>query len=385
MPASSAQNHPYDLRWSVYVEDKTYGPYTGHEVRQMTLKNEILRSDLVCREGTSTWVEAREDPILKRLFPPEEVPVRGHRGMTVRAIRRVNAVVVLLLLAVGWTIWPYYSLYQLSLALRGGDEIGLEDRIAWDSVRQGLRGDFNALFLKKMSDEPSDRGKGLAVVIGPAIINQMVDSYVTPKGLATLIRTGQPASPNSQMSGESRQVRGVNLKQIKYAFFSDSPLTFKVSVRPENESGVQADTELIFKWSGAWRLTRIFLPLNEAVAFAEKESAAYKSDSPMLPSEKRAKADSVAWGKMFRSQVERCWKRPYSATGPQKVEAVISLKLRRDGTIEGTPVPMPGGSGLYFRTYQEAALKAIMECQPYQLPAANFDEWKYFETAFNER
>ena len=40
------------------------------------------------------------------------------------------------------------------------------------------------------------------------------------------------------------------------------------------------------------------------------------------------------------------------------------------------PVPLPGGSSPYFRVYQESAQRAIIECQPYNLPAAYFDEWK---------
>jgi colicin import membrane protein len=95
--------------------------------------------------------------------------------------------------------------------------------------------------------------------------------------------------------------------------------------------------------------------------------------------------NSATWGAMFRQQVERCWKKPYGGVEAQKVEAVFSIRLKRDGTLETTPVPLPGGSSPYFRVYQESAQRAIIECQPYNLPAAYFDEWKYFEPAFTEK
>jgi colicin import membrane protein len=95
--------------------------------------------------------------------------------------------------------------------------------------------------------------------------------------------------------------------------------------------------------------------------------------------------NSATWGSMFREQVERCWKKPYGGVEAQKVEAVFSIKLKRDGTLETTPVPLPGGSSPYFRVYQESAQRAIIECQPYKLPAAYFDEWKFFEPAFTEK
>ena len=30
-------------------------------------------------------------------------------------------------------------------------------------------------------------------------------------------------------------------------------------------------------------------------------------------------------------------------------------------------------------------MRAIIECQPYNLPAAYFDEWKFFEPVFTEK
>ncbi len=95
--------------------------------------------------------------------------------------------------------------------------------------------------------------------------------------------------------------------------------------------------------------------------------------------------NSATWGAMFRQQVERCWKKPYGGIEAQKVEAVFTIKLKRDGTLETMPVVVPGGSTPYFRVYQESALRAIIECQPYNLPAAYFDEWKFFEPAFTEK
>ena len=86
-----------------------------------------------------------------------------------------------------------------------------------------------------------------------------------------------------------------------------------------------------------------------------------------------------------RQQVERCWKKPYGGIEAQKVEAVFTIRLKRDGTLETMPVPLPGGSSPYFRVYQESAQRAIIECQPYNLPAAYFDEWKFFEPAFTEK
>jgi colicin import membrane protein len=68
-------------------------------------------------------------------------------------------------------------------------------------------------------------------------------------------------------------------------------------------------------------------------------------------------------------------------------EAVFSIKLKSDGTLESTPQVHRDskGSGPFFRPYLESGLRAIIECQPYKLPQAYFEEWRFFEPGFKER
>ncbi len=98
-----------------------------------------------------------------------------------------------------------------------------------------------------------------------------------------------------------------------------------------------------------------------------------------------ASDNSATWGSMFQRQVERCWKKPYGGIEQQKSEAAFAIRLKRDGTLEGMPVPEGAPATPYLRVYQESALRAILECQPYNLPAAYFEEWKYFSPVFTER
>ncbi|WP_407148845.1 cell envelope integrity protein TolA [Bradyrhizobium sp. ORS 86] len=109
------------------------------------------------------------------------------------------------------------------------------------------------------------------------------------------------------------------------------------------------------------------------------------SNAALGTSKGKAADNSATWGAMFKQQVERCWKKPYGGLEAQQTEAVFSIKLKRDGTLEGMPVPEGHPATPYLRVYQESALRAIIECQPYNLPAAYFDEWKYFAPVFTER
>ena len=95
--------------------------------------------------------------------------------------------------------------------------------------------------------------------------------------------------------------------------------------------------------------------------------------------------NSATWGAMFQRQVERCWKKPYGGIESQRPEVAFAIRLKRDGTLEGSPVPEGVPATPYLRVYQESALRAILECQPYKLPAALYDEWKYFAPVFKEK
>jgi outer membrane biosynthesis protein TonB len=109
------------------------------------------------------------------------------------------------------------------------------------------------------------------------------------------------------------------------------------------------------------------------------------SNAALGLSKGKAADNSATWGAMFQSQVERCWKKPYGGIESQNPEAAFAIRLKRDGTLEGMPVPEGTPATPYLRVYQESALRAIIECQPYNLPAAYFDDWKYFVPVFTER
>ena len=103
---------------------------------------------------------------------------------------------------------------------------------------------------------------------------------------------------------------------------------------------------------------------------------ALNSNAALGLSKGKSADNSATWGAMFQSQVERCWKKPYGGIEAQRAEAAFVIRLKRDGTLEAMPQPEGHPATPYLRVYQESALRAIIECQPYNLPAAFFDEWK---------
>jgi len=99
----------------------------------------------------------------------------------------------------------------------------------------------------------------------------------------------------------------------------------------------------------------------------------------------KAGSNVATWGAMFKQQVDRCWKKPYGGIEAQQVEAEFSIALKKDGTLEATPVAIGRPTTPYQRVYQESGLRAIIDCQPYKLPPQMFDEWKSFNPYFTEK
>lgn len=109
------------------------------------------------------------------------------------------------------------------------------------------------------------------------------------------------------------------------------------------------------------------------------------SNASLGMSKGRAGDNSATWGAMFRRQVENCWKKPYGGIEQERPEVAFNIRLKKDGSLEAMPVPDGTPPTPYARAYSDSALRAIIQCAPYNLPPQFFDEWKAFVPVFQER
>jgi Protein of unknown function (DUF2939) len=313
---------------------------------------------------------------------------------------------IVILVALGWITWPYYALYDFANGMQQGDQVALERRVAWDEVRRGLRDDLNAglLGLIKNDGTSSPLATGLVALVGPTIINNAIDSYVTPRGIANLIRSGKPSIPNvaqtensaTDQSSASRfddkQQDRLHWEQVRYAFFSGGPLTFRVDITQDNAQSGQRPVTLLFKWAGDWKLSRLFLPLDPAQNTHAGAEPPRKETQGGIQSRREVEARaakellSVDEIGALRARLAKLWKIPAGAKSPEELIVRIRFQLNRDRTIAGSPVVLTAGTSPLFLASRDSALRALNAAQPFtMLRPEHYEEWKEIEITFDPR
>ncbi len=188
-------------------------------------------------------------------------------SQTAREGRRGGAkpfVALLVVLMLAYLASPYVSFWFFTRAIKANDREALESYVDFPSVRQSLKHELRGKLPKSSASEPGkkeDVFSGMAARLAPTLIDQLVDAFVTPDGLAALIsdpavaRQAKAKDPTAlaHMQNESKD-KELNWSRVKYAFFN-GVTQFLVEIE---------GTKLHFGISGMrWRLQTVQLPPNE--------------------------------------------------------------------------------------------------------------------------
>ena len=87
----------------------------------------------------------------------------------------------------------------------------------------------------------------------------------------------------------------------------------------------------------------------------------------------------------LRAQISPCWSPPIGVQGAADLAVQIQLALNVDGTLLRPPDILSRGSGLAFLAAADAARRAVLRCQPYELPAGKYDAWRDIKVNFDPR
>lgn len=173
-------------------------------------------------------------------------------------MKKAGLLAVLLLL--GWFAYnaPYRVVNDIKAALASGDQVRLEDDIDFPAVRENLKAQLNGEMLRRMGNNPELRDSplaGLATLVAPSVVGTMIDNFVTPAGLTSLMEGNDPRE------GGDGQRKPLEDASLSY----DGLSHFKIDV--PGRSGRHVLLYLGREGLG-WKLNRIVLPIGSAAGTA---------------------------------------------------------------------------------------------------------------------
>lgn len=78
----------------------------------------------------------------------------------------------------------------------------------------------------------------------------------------------------------------------------------------------------------------------------------------------------------LRAKISQCWNPPVGGLGADAIKVKLRLRLREDGGLSREPEVVNRVGSPFFRAAADAAVRAVMLCQPYQLPARKYALWR---------
>jgi outer membrane biosynthesis protein TonB len=85
---------------------------------------------------------------------------------------------------------------------------------------------------------------------------------------------------------------------------------------------------------------------------------------------------SVSETDALRARIAQCWSPPPGGLGAEQIVIKLRLKLNEDGTLVGYPTVANSDSSPFFRAAADSAVRAVYQCQPYELPSEKYALWR---------
>src|SRR4029077_8817362 len=109
-----------------------------------------------------------------------------------RMRKTISALVVLLVLWLGYVIWPLHDVVQLVRAIESRNVETLRDHINFPAVRASLTRQVIEAYLKNTGVKVNPLVQGAAAGAASSIADPIVEKIISPEALAALMHAGWP-------------------------------------------------------------------------------------------------------------------------------------------------------------------------------------------------
>jgi hypothetical protein len=172
----------------------------------------------------------------------------------------IVATATLVVLLLGYTVWPLYGLKQLAGAAQARDVSALSELVDYRSVRQSLSEQLIATYLRLTGRAPGPL-TNLVAAVGTSLADPFLEEFLDPTKLADFLMKGQLPPVAGEQVPEFAPLHAAALQSAWRIWLASeySGRLFFASVPPEKRSGEQVRLQLRLR-SWRWKLAGIELP-----------------------------------------------------------------------------------------------------------------------------
>ena len=87
----------------------------------------------------------------------------------------------------------------------------------------------------------------------------------------------------------------------------------------------------------------------------------------------------------LRAKIAQCWSPPPGGLGADVIIIKLRLQLNEDGSLIGYPTVANSGGSPFFQAAADSAVRAVFQCQPYELPSEKYAVWRDLILNFDPR
>ncbi|GMR06065.1 MAG: DUF2939 domain-containing protein [Gammaproteobacteria bacterium] len=169
-------------------------------------------------------------------------------------------VVLLLVTGIGYAAAsPMITINHIKTGIEEQDSEKLSENIDFPVLRKNMKEQFNAALMKEATSELEDNPLGaLAIGFASKLVDGMVDSLVTPSGIASLMEGRKPSNDQLSNPDTTKSNKKEIFKNARYSYDSTS----KFSVWVPNDNG--EEIRFVIQRTGFdWKLANIVIPMDK--------------------------------------------------------------------------------------------------------------------------
>ena len=213
-----------------------------------------------------------------------------------------------------------------------------------------------------------------------------------PKAAAPKAEAVPPPPPAPQEKAEEKpEPKPEKVEKPKEAEAKKEPLPKKAEAKPEKpkvkpkpKPAPQAETK---RDVNVDRMAALLNKLPDAAREARTENAPPDTPRKKVKGQSTGTQMTMAVNEIdaLRAKIAQCWNPPPGGLGADAIIVKLRLQLNEDGSLIGYPTVANSGSSPFFQAAADSAVRAVYQCQPYELPAEKYAVWRDMILNFDPR